>query len=131
MTGGVLRVATALGSDGKLEQLFLPNRWLTDRLKIQNLGSIIDSEANRTLEDPKTAFSKVFSNNGEPEIPIQDDTIELLREAASGHDNARRLANKLLRLHQTDPVIGTPSGWVADQTPAPAAVHGWRQQTNP
>src|SRR5262249_9867205 len=81
MTGGALLVATALGSDGKLEQLFLPNRWLADRLKIQNLGSIIDSEANRTLEDLKTAFPKVFSSDGEPEIPIQDDTVKLLREA--------------------------------------------------
>ena len=105
MTRGALLVATALGSDGKLEQLFLPNRWLADRLKIQNLGSIIDSEANRTLEDLKTAFPKVFSSDGEPEIPIQDDTVKLLREAASGKDNARRLANTLLRLHQADPVM--------------------------
>ena len=35
-----------------------------------------------------------------------------MREAASGHDNARRLANKLLRLHQTDPVTGLLlDGW--------------------
>ena len=60
----------------------------------------------------KAISSEAITPASQSEERLREMRYALLREAASGHDNARRLANKLLRLHQTDPVTGLLlDGW--------------------
>src|SRR5258707_12989566 len=53
-----LRVAVALGEDGKFRELYLPTDWLEGKRKAETLLSIIDRETNATVKTIKASHPK-------------------------------------------------------------------------
>jgi hypothetical protein len=109
MDGGQLRVATALGTDGKRRTLYLSNRWLAKRIKVQELSSIADSEANRAMDGLRGAFPFIFDDRDADDgvVPLSNEVRKMLREAVTRKDQGRRLANALLRAYSCDPVMAS------------------------
>ena len=75
-----LRVAVALGEDGRFRVLYLPADWLEGKRKAQSLLSIIDRETNAMVKTIKASH---------PEVET---------ELAWAGTNSRKLGNALLRV---------------------------------
>jgi Putative transposase DNA-binding domain len=82
-----LRVAVALGEDGKFRELYLPTDWLEGKRKAESLLSIIDRETNGRVKD----------HQGVPSAS--------LRGTCLGGSNGRKLASALLRLWRAFPSL--------------------------
>jgi hypothetical protein len=99
-----LCVARALGSDGQRFSLLLPNQWLANRLKIQNLSSIIDREVNRVFEELRLALPEIEKPETLSVLPISEEALKILRDQTS-QDNAKRIGNALVRVYEIDPLL--------------------------
>ncbi len=75
-----LRVAVALGEDGKFKELYLPADWLEGKRKAESLLSIIDRETNAMVKTIKASHPEVCT------------------ELAWAGTNSRKLASALLRV---------------------------------
>ena len=82
-----LRVAVALGEDGKFRELYLPTDWLEGKRKAESLRSIIDRETNGMVKTIKASHPEVSA------------------ELALAGSNGRKLASALLRLWREFPSL--------------------------
>jgi hypothetical protein len=82
-----LRVAVALGEDGKFRELYLPTDWLERKRKAESLRSIIDRETNGMVKTIKASHPEVCG------------------ELARAGSNGGKLASALLRLWREFPSL--------------------------
>ena len=96
-----LRVAVALGEDGRSERTLPSREWLEGKRKAESLRSIIDREINQTALAIKAAHPELCKKAEQPENPEKPTTATLVWAG----DNPHRLAIALLKIYRENPTL--------------------------